>query len=691
MNESFDIDTIRRFLPQTDELLRDFCQYQQGRLETRRGKDLTSLFHYDSFAGRTPPAKANSIIDRMRSGNELPELVEYLTAWWFDVRAGRKDAYAGMSRELCLAAQKLWPSDRDLAISAMDYLAHVAPDLAAAWKPEHFQRVEALDPIRSLDELADHFARCLDLYNQIEGCMASRRWVNALRLWRDLEDRQPGYGEKVFWVNGPPSEETVAALDRILAVAEGGFFYDQHLAWGRSYPYARAQEVGSSITPASSMEEVQLELRERRDMQEDVRASLGLLGRSEAERLFLDLFLYPDKISRDTGQAITETFRRTGRLATSAEIRQAYPEEAALLMVLIDDRDQAAGWWQDMQHRRPLDGRTAHSLGLLSLGSVALPSAQPVEQWARAWQRAIAHWAMALSDTGYWVAWGQQRSETYGSDFVYATVLGLAGRFQHYLAGLLTAERERAIEQEEADREAVAAQLQQDLAIEFSAVRLVNALGGIGLSGGRVACFGPLGMVELQAENALAGYCAQTRPSAIRASALPNGVSAEGALRRLRWMFSELRDVAVLADTDPAAALAAFQRVLGGAPCGHDDCPRHGKLAIPLRVPCPYAEDFSPRNPAYAALPNCASQLREDALLLAVDTRLRHIQVQVNRTAGATREMLQGEWQALQGLASLSADPAAGGDQRPHSTQRSSFGYCDRLTGGQRARKGARG
>ena len=661
MSEFFDVDVIKHFLPQTDtEMLRDFCQYQLEGFQARRGGDLADL-HYDNFAGGVPQAKASSIIDKMKQRKELPELVIYLTAWWFDEKSGKEEGYraSGMPRELCLAAQMLWPSDRDLAVRGMDYLARVDRILAAVWKSDTLKHAATLGPIKTVKELTDHLARCRELDDQINRSVSEHQWVKAVHLWHELENRQPGYGEETFWVNGPPPVETAAALDRIVAAAEAGFVYDERLPWGRSYPYVRTREIGSSITPASSMEQVQTELRERKDMPEDGRASLEHLGRSEAERLFVDLFIYPDRITCGTALAIEETFLRTGLLPSSSEIDQRYPQEAAMLMVLMDEPRQAADRWQDAQRRRPLDGRIAHNLGLLSLGLTPSLSAQPAEQWPRVWQRTIAQWAMAMSDTAYWVAWGRQRSETYGSDFVFTTILGLGVRLQNYVAALLTTEREQAVERNEADLAAALTRLQQDLAIEFSTVRLVNALGGIELHGGRVACFGPLGMAELQAENALAEYCARTRPGAIRANALPSGLSPEEALRRLRWMFSELRDVALLVDTDPSGALEALQPAADDTSCGHADCPCHDARVVPLRVPCPYAEEFSQRNPAYAAMTNRCVQLGEDALLLAVDAHLHFLHAQMNRTSGATRETLQSEWQALLELAARSADPAA--------------------------------
>jgi hypothetical protein len=163
-------------------------------------------------------------------------------------------------------------------------------------------------------------------------------------------------------------------------------------------------------------------------------------------------------------------------------------------------------------------------------------------------------------------------------------------------------------------------QLHRELFIEFKATRLAQALGGIALSTGQLAWFGPLWMDQYGWQEAVSQYTTTMVPDDSLTNQLLGKLSPDDALRRLRWYFSYLRTAAILlegSEPDPKGALQALDPSSGKQTpdCRMANCPVHGKHPFPVLVCCLHSEQFAPNNPAYAglSLPEAEAQMCDDA------------------------------------------------------------------------------
>lgn len=654
-----DSEQIERFIrEEIGNKLKDFCIFQQRRIEKADEKRHGEL-SYDDLEGSNPSRKAQSLVILMEQGGYLPDLVLYLTLWWFEKAKDPETALRkyGFEQSLCLAAQELWQQNHsEQGLEAFVQLAMISADFAAIWEPNDLQEDVWFEPIRDYIEFLEHLKTCRKLYETAADDLKKHALLAARQNFLALVDLQSGYRDASEWKQRLGKLEDVTCLQNVIDASRLGFIYDQRLPWGANFPYLLFQQLGIPLAPTSSMEQIQAELRQIADLPEETRVRLETLGKSETERLFVDVFLYPELLSFETALKIEADFFQVGQLPTSEEIKVAYPGAAGVLLFLLGERGESAAYWKTVQMERPLEGRLAHCQALLFLGEANTAAQKADEKILAAWKKTIAQWAMVIPDITYWVVWGQARSKTYGRDFVYQAISNLCNSLQDYLIHLLAETRSKAAQEGRGSLAAELGHLQQDLLTEFAAARLIHALGSVSLGAGKKARFGPLGMSYLGLDEQLSEYLATENPENQASMNLPDGLSAEEVLQRLRWYFSELRVT--------SAVLENFQSDLYEAKgmlqvdCGIADCPRHGQSSLPFWVPCPYSESFALGNPAYRRISAPAALLREDALQLALQIYLKKLHWEIDQGTKAKIDSFQGLWQNLSTLLKYTHKPA---------------------------------
>lgn len=404
--------------------------------------------------------------------------------------------------------------------------------------------------------------------------------------------------------------------------------------------------AGAPITPTSSMDDVQEEIR-RLDNQKKLslkkRNSLETLLKSAEQRLFVDIFLYPACPSEDTALSFEKTFLEDGQFPTSETIVKQYPEEEVTILLLLLDRPEGVlEILKATQQSKPTNGKIAHFQALLYLAQAYEGDAHDPERILDNWRRTISHWAVSLADTGHWVKWGRERYQCYGQEPVFTAIVNLEGTLKDYLVRLLQDNSERIPKSEDITQP----QLLQELSVEFAAVRLSQGLGGISIEPGRVAWFGPLWMTQYNLQDVLAKHIAGFVPDESMANQLLGKLSPEEAFRRLRWYFSYLRTAAILLEDpgpDPKAALTTLaQSDCKNAPeCNDPDCPLHRKPSFPVVVCCPHWDQFVAYNPAYQEFPSPQEQMCEDALHFALAAHLQLAYQQMGASFKLSKQSLQ--------------------------------------------------
>jgi len=620
MDIVFDTERIRRFLEKFEDRLEQFCNFQQEKVVAHQKVHRPDLA-YGNFKGNTDIQKARTIVKVCADRGETPNLIFYIIAWWLDEFHGEASVITddGLSNELCLAAQILWGRDRFLGEDAFDYLARIVPAFKEIWKPENTTAL-MFDPLRDMDAFIAHLSRCELLLQQVDEHIQQHRWQDAWDSFSQLSSLQPNYGN-FSWRSD--QRQDFINLQKVWDAALSGFMYDENLPQGHMFPYTIFREMKKAVTPGSSMEEVQTELRklDKKEVPESTRAALESLGKNEEERLFVDVFLYPNCPGMDVALSIEQVFLKSGYIPTPDEIKSRYPATAGELLFLMGYSEEAAEFWRAAQRESPLDGRYAHNLGLLYLGLSQSPNEMTVENW----ECAIAQWAISLSDTTYWISWGRERFNAYGCSFVFATISNLTSRLPDHLVRLIENAK---LQGEQAEKTQKIAALQRGLLVEFTAVRLMQAVGNIPLASGRLARFGPLWMkhfgVDANARESVSQFMRDIKPADIQPNALMSGLTPEDVLQRLRWLFSELNWAASQLDNDPRSALEG----------------------LPKRAGTPSWEN----NPAYELLPDNSAQLEEDMLQLEFLARLRLLSKLLGQSASTTVEMFQKEWQEIADL-----------------------------------------
>jgi tetratricopeptide (TPR) repeat protein len=623
MDIVFDTERIRTFLAKLEGELEEFCNFQKLRIEQYQHRHRPDLA-YDNFHGDVPLKKVGSIVKVHFDKNEIPYLLFYLAAWWLDYDHNESAIIeTGMSNDLCLASQILWERDRVLGEQAFDYLARIDPAFKEIWKPENVTKV-IFNPLRNLDEFLVHLSHCENLLQQVNGDIQQHHWKDAWGFFSQLQSLQPNYGNFSWKAD---QERDFVRLQKLWDAASSGFVYEETLPQGKMFPYVLFHEMKKAITPASSMNEVQAELRELTGLSAATRTALESLGKNEEDRLSVDVFLYPNCPSIDMALSIEQTFLKTGCLPTPDEIKSQFPSVAGELLILLGYLEEAAAFWQAAQRESPLNGKYAHNLGLLYLGLCQTPNEMAVYNW----QCAIAQWAIALSDTTYWVSWGRERFKAYGRSFIFGTV----SKFTSGMTAILSEFIEHSpLSGESSEKAQEIAALQRDRLVEFTAVHLMQAIGNIPLVSGRLARFGPLWMehfgAEVNARGAVSQFMWDVRPVDIQPNALMEGLTTEDVLQRLRWLFSELSLATSQLDSDPRAALESLSK----------------RSAVPSWE----------NNPAYELLPNNTLRLTEDAIQLEFHARLYLLAKLLAQPASVGMETFQKEWQGISELMGRSTE-----------------------------------
>jgi tetratricopeptide (TPR) repeat protein len=717
MNPGYNLVNVRDFLAYTCGL-ENFCFFYRRKIEHITKIERPEL-DFDHLKGDRPRSKAQYLIDESERLGELTDLIFYLANFWFEDSHGKVEKYCQdqLHEDLCIAAQELWHNQKiERAIQAFEWLAKCDVHFQQEW--EGIARDGLVNAPRigdtsighkNLKALLDHLVMCREMYEQAGILLTQRQCTQARELYAKLEEAQPNYhdvrkrikkvGESLSkcqqlheqangyvdahewlkalaafqevaaqpcacpdipeWVNNPAD---VQKLQNLIETARLGYFIDDTLPWGEPNPYRLFQELDTAVTPNSSMESIQKAHRRLKNLTEEQQTSLKSLEQSDSERLFTDAFILPLAIPEDVVSAVEAFFVANGHLPPPETISEQYPGQSATLLYALGHAGQAAAIWEKMQQEQPLDARLAHCQGIYYWRQAA--QASDVASALENWRYAISNWAIALADTAYWLRWGRQRYEQYSLEFVFTSVHTLTVRIPGKMAGWLKAKADQAAQDGDQLSADTLAQLLRELFIELAAVRLAQAIGGIAHASGQQIWFGPLraGQQPVLAE-AAARQIAQVRPDQMTDSPLLQGLPPEEALRRLRWYFSYLGEAAVFLDQplyDPQKALEMLESVAcQGAPDCHDAaCPQHGRQKIPVPVCCPHWQEFASHTLAYRYLPEPISQLREDALHLAITAHTHLARQQFDQGEIKDAAALQGEWRKLLALAEFSQDRA---------------------------------
>ncbi len=265
-------------------------------------------------------------------------------------------------------------------------------------------------------------------------------------------------------------------------------------------------------------------------------------GASFPDQLALEAFHYPLSCPEQSLPFLHTFLATRHQMPSREELRQGMGEDAALVLLLMGQRAQAAEVWEEQQHQDPANSHLAHKLGILYYCWAR--QANTPGQAAAHWRAAIGNWAQAVVDETFWAEWGQKRSAASGER----------------LTDHLPAVREKVI-----SRLAESLVQPPELLLmwqsELAAARLLKKAGGLPVAGahpGQLVC-GPLMISALHLENALAQFVAQGQ---LTLSSLTQAFEKrEPSPAFLRCSFSQLRFAVLLLEQDrPIEALAVLER-----------------------------------------------------------------------------------------------------------------------------------
>jgi len=654
MNPGYDLLRVAEFLAFTAGL-RGFCPYFRRKIEKEVGEKRPDL-KMSELAGDRSLEKAEDLVDIMERRGNLTSLVFHLAGFWFsrkNPKAGQVFFQEGLYNDLCLAVQEIWREDTkaERAVQGMDWLAMAHDGLNHEWVTKEGRTAldiaPHLGPIgssnMSLDQVVAHLAGCRELYTQALEELMTGQLETAQEKFDELEGQQPNYqpggrdilaevyqqlehcqklydqadecrqarrwleardkylelvtlefcGDLPSWMQGLAKEEEVARLQKMIDALGQGLVYDRRLPWGTDHPYLIFQEMGSEITPRSSMARVQEELRRLKDIPEEKRARLESLAKGEVERFFVDAFLYPVHPSPEIITTLEESLIEEKRLPSMEELAHKHPIEVADLFFLQGESELAADKWRAAQQALPRDGRLAHCQALFFLTQACAEIDEHLEKGVESWEQAISHWAVSLADMGYWIRWGRDRCKQYDRPFVFQSIANLRTRIQAHLQQLILAGQEQLAQTELTDLTKAMGRLLHVLAIEFEATRLAQALGGIAFDEAQLSWFGPLWMVQYGWYQAVAQHLATMNVDNLTSNQLLGKLSPREALRRLRWYFSYLKTAAILLEGPTSRPQEVLQALTPAAckqtaPCNQPGCPVHSTSPFPVAVCCPH-------------------------------------------------------------------------------------------------------
>ncbi|MFO1432350.1 MAG: hypothetical protein U1F76_19770 [Candidatus Competibacteraceae bacterium] len=580
---------------------------------------------YKELAGKTSKEKANFLINQLQPREALCSLIFYLNNYWFDGSHGNPAILINtLHKDLFFAAQELWNSNKhEQAQQILEKLAEYHSAFGQEWS-EVKEIVEFLiSQGKDFDAVMDHLIKCRKLYKDAISDIQTHQLIKARQKFVELNAFQPHYPNISVRIQKlkDENENQVYRLQKIIDAAQAGFIYDEHLPWGeQGYPYQIGRALG--IKPDSTIDEINTILSSNPKISPEQPTGLEQLQKEE-QRLFTDVFLYPFCPSEKTALSIVDNFLETGYWPLPEEIIREYGSEGAMLLLLMEKPQQAADYWREQLRNQPLEGKWSHCLGLFYLGQTYADPDRASENW----QRAISHWAMAMADTVYWTVWGRGRSKQYGRDFTFAYITDLSSKIQDRLESLITEQ---------------SSELLITLKVEFQAVRLSKALGGISFGEGKLAWFGPLWMSQYGFEEALSRHLASVVPDQSMMNPSLGEVSPEAALCYLRCLFSPLQTAAVqLLDLKPNPDLAidALEK---------SDYKQAIKDEGDYTAYTAYYKFGSPRR-----------RIREDALYLEIEAHFRLARAQIKNARILNSTILAKEWQTLLNLAQQTNHPAS--------------------------------
>ncbi len=650
--------------------LHPFCTYLFNKFQHYRQIDLDRIKFKALPHGVPMHNQVIHLIGELDNAGFFADFVIHLINFWFEEVKGAKKEVKDipLHKDLCLAAQEIWGEEeqnpgiktklRELAQQAFNRLSKLDRAFGTEWKEAGngtaLEKVEKFEPHRNLEDLTTFFKESREQYQRAQKYIDELQLLEARETFFQLDNQFHGYSNTSDWVKRLEKETEVRGMQTLIDSRESGFVYDDRLPWATAYPYRLFRQLNSPITPDSSMNQVREEFQRLRKQKggisEENRDILETLAIGEVERLFVDAFYYPVRPTEKTILAVTKKFIKTGKLPTPRVIKTQYPREAAILLFLLGHHREAEETWKKEHIKQPLEGSSAHGLGLFYLGNAYDAAGNDPQKRVSYWRAAIAHWAVVLANTAYWVKWGNERFQRYGADFVFAAVSALKSKIKLFLDDLLELNQEK-----DNPFAGDTKELKLAMEIEFRAVYLTHTVGGIQIGEGRAAWFGPLWMSAYQMQGALAGHIASLQP-------LPGQESLHENFIRLRRYFSHLGTPAIRlegADPDPEESLnLLYQPGLPKKDCGDALCPVHGKQKFPLQVHCRAWEEFDYRNPAYKALDKPVTRMCEDALDLAVAAHWTLAKKYILEEKLKQPELVEEQWKKLLKTAGYGQNPA---------------------------------
>ncbi|MGD2086285.1 MAG: hypothetical protein PVH61_08890 [Candidatus Aminicenantes bacterium] len=677
MNQNFDIEVIVDFLRnQIGDNLERFCDHQIINFEKLTNNQIP-LMEYVNLEGDRPYDKSMGLVKIMKKLGYLAYLIFYLKQWWIKDIKGDDNIFHQneMPNQLCIAGQELWLKEdhRYMAINLFDFISKIHGDFKKEWQETKsaLEGAPSLGPLKkdnednffNLDEFIGHLKNCRGLYNEATHYRESRNFKLSRNTYLQLEKKQPNYSDTRKWLKIFENEEEIRKLQTLIDTQESGFAYDYRVPWETVHPYRLFRELGAPIKPASSNETVRKELQKLKErdggVSKDKREILEKLVKNTDDRLLVDAFIYPVCPSEETVSSLIDTFFQAGYFPPPETIRTKYPSEAAVLLVFLEKHQEAEDIWKKALYDQPFDGHPVHCLGLLYLGLAYSKADIRIEKRVEYWQAAIAHWAVALANTAYWMKWGRQRFGEYKTNFVPASIKTLMDNIRSYLNRLLDTNFDFGKEMVEQSKK-----LKLQLNIEFKAVHLSTAMGGISLGEGRFARFGPLWMKVYALDDAVAKYIAHCVPRHCNftGNRFSGNSTPEETLRRLRWYFSYLSIPAILVEgpePNPAEALKILEKDRKQEPdCHQNNCPVHGKTKYPLQVQCPFENQFKSQNPAYKKYKEKLVEIMcEDALQLAILAHSELAKIYIRTKESDNLEKVKNQWKEILQLANHSKNP----------------------------------
>jgi hypothetical protein len=507
---------------------------------------------------------------------------------WADVLAAAEsqrgfldcDAVAGYARGRLAEAEQRWA------------------DAAAAYRT-CAGRLDAADRARyavaRLAEAAGEWSPAIDGYRQVPAELgaAGDRAARLVTLRTALP-----------WADGLTSAALVA---------------DPYALRDPTFPYLALREVG--VTPGSSTDVVRdsaYALMERGGMTFQERVAWDRL-RSPAKRLRLDAMLYQ---FRDLAALRAELATATGDDPDEllAHLARRLPSDAPLLVLQTRGRDDAIAAWTERLVADPTDMALVHSYAVAHLWwARELEESGAWELAVSVWGRALACWAVVLTDEQHWIGWGEARAACYRHAVTADDVSRLRWELSQNLFETLAGYGSRHAEQGRPQQARAYEELSHILDVELEGGRVLAEVGGLPVGPDAVPLAGGPGYLDLvQLQDELGLLVSRI------GSARDGDDPGELVQRRLRSMFSELASAGTFSERHRLEqALAALPDLAGRSLAEPPaDCAGPGDDPAAHLADCQRCQDFRQRNPAYLFLPHRHGRLLQDTVDLAVLTRL---------------------------------------------------------------------